>query len=88
MIVSDMIHTFPKEEIFVYGDIEQLHDLLIIKNVEAWRALPEKMRKHLMCTTEWQYYFDERMILPNLIINDLEIRWNGAEWVVMAFHSE
>jgi hypothetical protein len=88
MNAPDIIHTFPKEEIFVYGDVEQLHDLLIVKNVDAWRALPENIRKHLMCTTEWQYYIADGMVLPNLIINDVEIQWTFYGWMIKDIHTD
>jgi hypothetical protein len=85
---EDVGNVFPEEDLFVYGNVETLIQLLIEKDVEAWRTLPENLRTFLMRSTEWQYRVNEKTDILNLIINDVEIKWNGAEWVVMAFHSE
>ncbi len=87
-VVPNVVNVFPEKELLIYGDVEVLVDLLIAKDVEAWRSLPENLRKFLMRTTEWQYYVNEKTDIINLIVNDLEIRWNGSNWVVQAFHPD
>lgn len=88
LVSADVVHTFPKDELFIYGNINVLYELLIEKDVEAWKALPEKLRSVLICTEEWQYHINEKTNVINLIINDLEIRWNGDDWVVQTFHPD
>lgn len=85
---DDVANIFPEAELFTYGDVEALVDLLIEKDIEAWRALPENLKSFLMCSTEWQYVVNKKTDIINLIINDVEIRWNGVEWVVQAFHPD
>lgn len=85
---EEVLNVFPVEEVLTYGSVETLIELLIAKDAEAWRALPEKLRTFLMRTTDWQYRVNEKTDLLNLIVNDVEIKWNGAEWVVQAFHSD
>lgn len=85
---DDVANVFPEREILIYGNVEVLVDLLIEKDVEAWRALPENLRAFLMCSTDWQYLLNKKTDIINLIVNDVEIRWNGVEWVVQAFHPD
>lgn len=85
---DEVVNVFPEDELPVYGDVEILVDLLISKDVEAWWVLPENLRTFLMRTTEWQYRVNKKTDILNLIINDVEIRWNGSDWVVQAFHPD
>lgn len=87
-IQDEVLNVFPEEDMLIYGSVETLIDLLIAKDAEAWRALPEKLRTFLMRTTDWQYRVNEKTDLLNLIVNDVEIRWNGSDWVVQAFHPD
>ena len=65
-----------------HGDVHHLVSLLIEKDVEAWRALPEQTRTWLLSGSWWEYTLNEKTSLPNLIINQVELRWNGSEWVL------
>lgn len=85
---DDVVNVFPDEDLHIYGNPEILVDLIIEKDAEAWRTLPENLRKFLMHSTEWQYFVNMKTDIINLIINDLEIRWNGVEWVLQAFHPD
>lgn len=85
---DEVVNVFPEEDLLIYGNVEILIELLIAKDAEAWRALPEKLRTFLMRTVEWQYRVNEKTNILNLIVNDMEIRWNGSEWVVQAFHPD
>lgn len=85
---NDVVNVFSEEELLIYGSPEVLVDLLIDKDTEAWRALPGNLSKFLMRSTEWQYVVNKKTDIINLIINDLEIRWNGIEWVLQAFHPD
>lgn len=88
---DDVVHVLPEDDTFtlaIYGSVEELIKLLIEKDVEAWRSLPEKFRTFLLRSTEWQYLPNVKTGVPNLIINDVEVRWNGGSWVLENFHQE
>lgn len=85
---KEVVSVFPEEEIFTYGSVEQLIKLLIEVDVDAWRALPEKLRTYLLRSTDWQYRLNQKSNIINLIINDVEIKWNGVDWFVKSFHPD
>jgi len=72
---------------FVIGAVSHLISLLIEKDVEAWRGLPEKVKSHLLSNEKWFYTMNEKTNLPNLVINNVEMRWNGSDWVVENLHT-
>jgi hypothetical protein len=72
----------PQTKKVEHGDVHKLVSLLIEKDIEAWRALPDQTRHWLLSGSWWEYTMNEKTALPNLIINQVELRWNGSEWVL------
>jgi hypothetical protein len=68
------------------GNVARLISLLIEKDVEAWRALPTLVKDFLMSQDSWKFLPNEKTGVPNLLLNSVELRWNGTEWVLEDLH--
>lgn len=71
------------------GSVKALVSELIEKDVEAWRALPAEVRSTLMDLPGTCLLVpNEKTNIPNLIINGVELRCNGTEWVLVTIHNK
>ena len=71
------------------GTVKSLVSELIEKDVEAWRALPVEVRSTLMdMPGACLIVPNEKTGIPNLIVNGVELRCNGTEWVLVTIHNK
>jgi hypothetical protein len=73
----------------VPGSVKNLISLLIEKDVDAWRALSDEVRTQLMeLPGTYTLISNEKTGVPNLNINNVELRWNGTDWVLLTVHGK
>jgi hypothetical protein len=77
------------QPIQVPGSVKNLISYLIEKDVDAWRALPDEVRTQLMeLPGTYTLIMNEKTGVPNLNINNVELRWNGTDWVLATVHGK